>query len=211
MDNTCKKIGIAVLEFFILSLLAVAVPCLLYIDIRLLEHGVPESSLTEITQEALVLITSLVFVYHAWKDKSRRGFMILIAGFFMTVLIRELDVVFDVFSHGFWIWPALAVVGISLILTFINRDTVLRPMGDFINTRSYYFILIGLVIVLVFSRTFGSGNQLWEYVMGDDYKRLYKTAVQEGLELLGYIVIFYGVCLFPRLARNCGREEKAGT
>jgi hypothetical protein len=45
--------------------------------------------------------------------------------------------------------------------------------------------------VLVFSRVFGTGS-LWRAIMLDEYQNLYKSVIQEGLELFGYLLIAYG-------------------
>ena len=57
------------------------------------------------------------------------------------------------------------------------------------------YIFIGLLIIIVFSRAFGTGS-LWHDIMGDDYDTLYKNIIQEGLELFGYGLVLYGSMLF---------------
>ena len=65
-------------------------------------------------------------------------------------------------------------------------------MARLVGTRAYFYLLVGLVIVLVFSRVFGSGNLLWDYVMAGAYTHGFKTTLQEGLELFGYVFIAVG-------------------
>ncbi|MFW6413836.1 MAG: hypothetical protein ACOCZS_00920 [Verrucomicrobiota bacterium] len=203
MKESSKKILLSFLEFLVVSILSLTVPLVLVIDIKIIGHGLSEYSITEFAQETLLLLTVFLSIFHACRDREKRGFFILVAGFFLTLFVRELDFVFDeLLFHGAWIYPAVGVVLAALILAFCNRHSIIEPLAKFVHTRPYYFIMLGLVIVLAFSRTFGSGNQLWEYVMGDDYKHLFKTAIQEGLELLGYILIFYGACMFSRQENN---------
>lgn len=75
------------------------------------------------------------------------------------------------------------------------RGTIAKAMVVYVRKKSFAYISIGLLVVLVFSRIFGS-SQLWKELMGVHYDWIYKTTVQEGLELLGYMLIAYGSVLF---------------
>lgn len=187
-------------EFFLLALLSLVAPLCVYIDIVVLGHEVsPESEiwLTENTQEILILLAALSMAYAAWRRPGERGFLVLVAGFFGSMLIRELDVVLDAVWHGFWFWPALLLaVGAIGYAATLGRGTVLEPMADFFDTRAWSYVLFGLVVVLVFSRVFGSGSLLWSHVMSSHYEQIFKEALQEGLELFGYVFIAYGSVRF---------------
>jgi hypothetical protein len=70
-------------------------------------------------------------------------------------------------------------------------------MVAYLGSKSWIYVTIGLLIVLVLSRLFGSGWLIWNAVMGEGYRAEYKAIIQEGLELFGYIFIFYGSWLLP--------------
>ena len=72
-----------------------------------------------------------------------------------------------------------------------NRATFQAGMERYLPRQSHAYILVGLVMVVAFSRMFGSGDFL-QQVMGDDYKLQYRTFIQEGLELAGYILLAWG-------------------
>ena len=63
--------------------------------------------------------------------------------------------------------------------------------------KSLFVEIVRLLIVLVFSRVFGS-HLLWRELMGGDYDWAYKAIIQEALELSGYILIAYGSWLAYR-------------
>lgn len=107
------------------------------------------------------------------------------------MLIREHDFLFDLIRHGAWVYPALAVTLAALLMALIWRHTVIGPMAAFTRLQGYHQLILGLVVVLVFSRVFGTGS-LWRAVMLDEYQNLYKSVIQEGLELFGYLFIAYG-------------------
>jgi hypothetical protein len=165
--------------------------------------GVGESSITEFSQETLLLALAVCFEYAAWRHVNSRGLFVLMAGFFSCMLVRELDSIFDKVWHGFWFWPALLIAFISIsYVMFYCRDTALESIADFIDTKPYLYIVFGLIIVLVFSRVFGSGEIFWKNLMTSHYENLYKRALQEGLELFGYIFIAYGSWLMLWLKRK---------
>lgn len=59
---------------------------------------------------------------------------------------------------------------------------------------------------MIFSRIFGSGT-LWKDVMNDDYHHIYKTIIQEGLELFGYVFLFIGSFHQLREVRGMSSEQ----
>ncbi len=177
------------------------------VDVVMIGHGVPEDSVTEMTQAALLLISAALFGCSAWREPGTRGFFVLVAGFFLCMLVRELDEFLDEVWHGFWLVPALGVAILTIALVLVLwRDSVLRPMAEFIDTKPYFHLLFGLIVVLVFSRIFGSGSLMWERIMGPDYTRISKAALQEGLELFGYVFIAYGSWLNLWRGRQASAE-----
>lgn len=141
-----------------------------------------------------MLASAAMFWYVAWRRPDSRGFLVLVAGFFTTMLIREMDAWLDAIAKGFWVYPAAAVVFGTIVYALKNRPTLFKPMARHLDTKPFILITIGLVIVIVFSRMFGSGS-LWLVVMGEAFNPVYKTVIQEGCELMGYAIITYGTVL----------------
>ncbi|MFW5894200.1 MAG: hypothetical protein ACOCUY_03605, partial [Verrucomicrobiota bacterium] len=196
-NKTSNRLAYAAGEFILLTLLTLVPTILLYIDIVVIDRGIGENSVVELTQETLLLITVLIFWHGSWRHPDHRGALVLVAGFFSCALIRELDAYFDYVWHGFWVWPAIIVALISIAyVVACCRKTLMGSIRDFVNTREYVFILFGLITLIVFSRTFGSGALLWKELMGAGYNNTFKSGLQEGLELYGYLFITYGACMF---------------
>ena len=205
MNTTQKKIVFAIAEAALLTIGMLIVPLFLAIDILFFKNRVSEISLTQVTQEALLFASAAMFGIRAWRRPEARGFLVLVSGFLACMFIRELDEVFNLVSDGFWVWPALISAAASIGYAMTCRGTVIEPMGRYVGTKSQIFVLIGLTVVLVFSRVIGSGHLFWRHIMGGSYTPLFKNAIQEGLEFLGYIFIFYGACLLL-----CQREDAEG-
>ncbi len=199
MQSIDRKIWSALAEFLFLSVLAMLVPVAIWADMRLFNDGYSEMPCSELSQEIFVLISAVIFAVEASRRAHARGFLILVAGFFACLLVREGDAYLDrwVFQ-SFWIWPA-GLIAISAVACAVGcRETILKPMALFVGTKSQLFITIGLVVLLAYSRTMGSGEMFWKHIInGPDYQ-VVKTAVQEGLELFGYLFICYGSVVFWR-------------
>jgi hypothetical protein len=195
MDKIKLKVLFSVAEFIVQAILMVAVSLIVMIDTLVIGNGTKEISITEITQEALILSSAILFGIGAWQRPNSRGFLVLVAGLFGCMFIRECDFFLNRIASGFWVYPAVLLAAAALVYSIRSRDTIARAMILYVNNKFFVHISIGLLIVLVFSRLLGTGH-LWEKVMGDNYDWMYKTIIQESLELLGYMLISYGSVLF---------------
>ena len=200
MSEAHIRIVKSMLEFCFLAVLAVMPAMLVNIDLG--DDGVwnGEFTLTELAQELLLACSALLFWILSVKRPELRGFTLLVAGFLTCALIRELDGFLDHIQHGFWLYPALLVAlgSIGWVLTFCRKD-VIKPMAAFIDTKPYFLIILGLITLLFFSRTIGSGKLLWDGVLGNMYSSYFKNALQEGIELYGYSLIAYGAVLYSNM------------
>lgn len=182
---------VLVLPFILISLLSVGVITTINIDYFLLENNLSERSLTELFQQLLLLASVAIFIWSATKVEESRTLFILVAGFFGCMFLRELDYYFDMIVHGFWFYPTILLASSVIFYSVRHSTYLISSVRSFSQTNAYFNILVGLVIIMIFSRLFGSGT-LWKEVMNDDYHHIYKTIIQEGLELFGYMFVFIG-------------------
>lgn len=192
-----KSVLVALTEFLFLAALLTSIRLIITIDGEIILAGASENSVTEYTQEGLILLSAILFGIGAWRRPESRGFLVLVAGLFGCMFVREFDNHLDRIAHGFWVYPAVLLAVTSIVYARLCGRTVLAPMAVYTQTRSYVYLSIGLLIVIVFSRIIGS-NSLWRELMGDDYQWAYKTIIQEALELSGYVLIAYGSWLAYR-------------
>ena len=187
----------AFLDFVRLAGLMVLVTIIVSLDTMVLNQPVSEYSVTEITQAILILFCALAFAAGARGQPSSRGFLVLVAGFFGTMFIRECDAYLDKIQQGFWVIPATLLTALSITYAWRYKHTLLNSMAEFAESKHFAYISFGLVILFFFSRIFGS-EYIWTSVMGDNYQNAVKETVQEGIELLGYTLIAYGTWMFVR-------------
>ncbi|WP_016947596.1 hypothetical protein [Klebsiella pneumoniae] len=168
---------------------ALAVLCL-WVDIRVFGNDIPEVSLTEVVQESVLAVIVLVHLLLARKYAHLRYSNILIGGFFLAMLIRELDGLFDLLSHGSWVWFALLATAGSLLLPLRHLRQTLSQLAEYTRTPYYGMMISGL----------------WYAVLEENYARVVKNTVEEGSESFGYMLCLTATlgyaCYFRGLARQ---------
>lgn len=153
----------------------------LWLDVHVLHDKLHEISVTEILQETILAV--IVFIhFRLVKDTEyMRECNVLIGGFFMAMLIRELDALFDFIAHGSWVWFALSVSILAISYATLRYRKTLLQLSSYPQTPYYGMMISGLLCVLVFSRLFGM-HLLWDSVLGEEYVRIIKNIVEEGAE-----------------------------
>jgi hypothetical protein len=182
------------INFILLALGAVCTALVIWLDVAVFNDGVQEISATEFLQEVILLTISALFFLQAKKHPALRAGMILIGGFFSCMLIRELDALFDLIHYGSWVYFASLFAVYCIAWACISPKTSLRGLSAFLAHPACHYMVCGLVLILVFSRVFGM-NIIWRAVMQGEYVRTVKNIVEEGTELMGYLL-----CLGSALA-----------
>lgn len=180
------------LAHFLFFAVLVSLPILvIWLDIDTLKTGATESSMVEYLEHFLLSLTILCYAYTAKHNPSFRHFGALVIGFFLCMLIRELDMFLDeLVFHGFWVYPATIVAVGAIAYSLSDRATTATQFAAFVRNKHFSMLCVGLAVLLVFSRLFGMG-QLWQELMGESYLRPVKNIAEEGTELLAYAIIFY--------------------
>jgi hypothetical protein len=66
-------------------------------------------------------------------------------------------------------------------------------------------VLIGGLLLHVFSRIYGL-PALWQSFMGDNYMRSVARLSEEGIELMAYTIIFFGIVELALLSSKVARK-----
>jgi len=153
-----------------------------------------ETGPTEIIQSLLLLTSSSLFFIEAFRRPDLRGAMLLVGGFIGCMFIREQDYFLDFLSHGCWVYPALTLAAGCIVGACLAPRRTLAGLEHFVRWKHFPFLLIGLVIVLAYSRLFGM-RMLWEMLLGDNFSYTAKAAMEESSELLGYLFMLVAAIL----------------
>lgn len=185
MNSNLKTLQTSCIEVCLKLALTCIASSMIWLDIVAFKTNILEISFVEISQETMLFLCAALFLAGI-STSEKKGFSILVSGFFACLLMRELDGLLDPISHSAWCWPftAIATVSIGLAFNKKNRQETLVALASFARTRVFGTMTTGLSI-LVFSRVFGMGD-FWHLVLSEGYMRLAKTTVEEGIELLTY-------------------------
>jgi hypothetical protein len=145
-----------------------------------------ENSWTEITQEVFLFITGLVFLAIGRNDKELNPVANLASVFFFMAFIREFNN-----QISFWTYLEIPLFILFLLQAWIGRANLISSTLRLLNYRALAWLVIGFLVTFVFSRLFGR-TSLWQHLMETDYTRWVKNAAEEGIELLGYTLLFIG-------------------
>ncbi len=195
-----KRIGefIGVLTVLIIILQAP------FVDIIILKNSIGEISVTEIIQEFLLGIIVILFIYNSFRYPKIKYGMILIAGFFSCLLIRELDFIMDKMPFP-WFYVAMAIALFCIVLAFKHKENTLYGLNHFLKSESYYIMVGGLLLVLAFSRLIGM-KILWQDLLGRSYIRVVKNAVEEISELMSYMLCLIAALKYTGSLRKINVE-----
>ncbi|MBL7862490.1 MAG: hypothetical protein JNJ65_15095 [Cyclobacteriaceae bacterium] len=153
-----------------------------------------EKSYTEYLQQTFLFLSSIIFLVVAQHDRKVRGFAIAACGFCLMLLVREFNNFFHTIFIGAWQVLVALIAGATAYFVYQNNETFLKPARKFLRTPAFGFVLSGMLIVMIFSRLYGL-HYLWYNLMGEtftDSHRWVKNASEEGIELLGYTIFFFG-------------------
>ncbi len=167
------------------------VPVVALVDITILGDGIKDAGLTETLQVVLVALSALMCGWGVRHLPEARGHLWMLTTLFTWMMIRENDSFLDQIFHGLWVYPATVVLCGGGYLVWRNRATYLTGTLRHANCRPGAIMIVGLVLLIFFSRLFGTGA-LWEAVTDQSDAGDIKTVVQETTELLAYVLIAFG-------------------
>lgn len=194
-------------EMLTLATISILVPSLVFLDASIFFDHMSEGTLTEWTQAVLILWAAALFFFGARAIPTAKGYLMSAATLCCCMFLRENDVYFDVIRHGFWAVPVAIVLCFGAAFAIRHRRTIKEPFLRHATTREGAYLMIGFIVVLIFSRVYGSGD-LWRAIMGPNYAWQIKAALQEGIELMGYSLLTFGAVLSFRSGFGQGAETK---
>lgn len=197
MDPHLKSVIISLSKYFLLALACTYPVAMLMLDILWLNNGVGEHSFTEYSQSLILLLTIGTFCYIIMKHENEKPFAYMAVGFFTAMLIREQNSLLD--SMGAHLWETL--VAIVFVIAFVlsrRSGTPFAPVfSTYLRSRAGQIMAVGLVILLFYSRFFGM-SIIWASLLDDGYVRTVKNAMEEGTELLAYVLILYAAQVYRK-------------
>lgn len=143
-----------------------------------------EISATEIIQEILLFIMGFLYILAGRRDKHLTAASNLISVFFFIAFIREFNNFID-----FWFYLVLPLLILFFRLIYRDRRKIVSSIHYFLELPSTSWFVSGFLVTFIFSRFFGRSG-LWMAILESNFNRAAKSAAEEGIELLGYTLLF---------------------
>ncbi len=202
-------IGVAVVTL-LLTQLEIVFPGSLRLHVVLNEgdlHGTSEFSPIEIIQALILSVCGMLMAWVARHCPSQRPLAILFGGLALAFLIRELDFFLDRYLIDN-LWQVLIAIIASLVIvyTYRQRRRLRIALARLWPSPGLALLFAGAVIHFAYVLIVGH-EPLWMSILGNDYLRVIKLAVEEFIELIGYFLWLIGTIEYAYQARAIAYRE----
>lgn len=171
------------------------------------KFGTSEFSPVELIQAIVLLTCGAIMAWVAHYCHGQRTVAVLFGGLALMFLIRELHFFFDRYLIDN-LWQALVGVAGALVIAYSYRHRR-RLQLAFIRlwpSPGLTLLFCGALIIFAFVSLVGH-EPLWQSILGSEYKRVIKLAVEEFFELIGYFIWLIGTIEFALQARAISSLE----
>lgn len=154
--------------------------------------GTSEYSPIEIVQPLILIVCGMLMGWVAMHHPLQRPLALPFGGLAAIFIVRELDYFLDRYvADNFW--QVLMAIVASLVIAYVVRQRRRLPfaLARIWPSPGLVLMFAGAVVLFSFVRFIGHAP-LWQALMGDDYLRVVKLAVEEFIELLGYLFWLIG-------------------
>ena len=169
--------------------------------------GTSEYSPVEIIQPAMLTICGLLYAWVARDCPSQRPIAFAFGGFALIAIIRELDYFFDhVVADNFWQVLVAVIAALLIVYTYRHRRRFRIAWLRLWPSPALTLLFAGATIHFGFALVVGH-DPFWVAIMGDNYQRIVKLAVEEMIELMGYYLWLIGTIEYAYQARAIAFRE----
>ncbi len=170
-------------------------------------YGTSELSPVEMIQAIILAACGIIMAWVARYCPSQRPIAFGLGGVALACLIRELDYFLDrYFADNLW-QVLVAIVG-ALVIVYVyrHRRRLRIALARIWPSPGLSLLYSGAVILFGYSLLVGH-EALWMSILGDDYQRVIKLAVEEFIELVGYFLWMIGTIEYAFQARAIAYKE----
>jgi hypothetical protein len=156
------------------------------------EYGTSEFSSVEIIQLLILLACGVLMSWVARHSHTQRPLAILFGGLALIFAIRELHYFFDQYLIDN-LWQVLAGICGALLIAYSYRHLkrLNIALARIWPSPGLTLIFAGAVILFAYSILVGH-EPFWQAMLGEAYARIIKIAVEEFIELVGYLLWLIG-------------------
>ena len=169
--------------------------------------GTSEFSPIEMMQPLILIVCGLLMGWVAMNFVSQRPIAFPFGGLALAFTIRELDYFFDRYLIDN-LWQVLIAIAGAFVITYTyrQRKRLNIALGRLWPSPALAMLFAGAVILFVFVRLVGH-EPLWQAIMGEHYQRVVELAVEEFIELLGYLFWLIGTIEYTYQVRSMSARD----
>ena len=170
-------------------------------------YGTSEFSPVEVIQAIILAACGIIMAWVARYCPSQRPIAFGLGGVALACLIRELDYFLDRYVADN-LWQVLVAIVGALVIVYVyrHRRRLRIALARIWPSPGLTLLYSGAVILFAYSLLVGH-EALWMSMLGDDYKRMIKLAVEEFIELVGYFLWMIGTVEYAFQARAIAYKE----
>ncbi|MGB5690246.1 MAG: hypothetical protein WBM45_13295 [Woeseiaceae bacterium] len=170
-------------------------------------YGTSELSPVEMIQAIILAACGIIMAWVARYCPSQRPIAFGLGGVALACLIRELDYFLDRYLADN-LWQVLVAIVGSLVIVYVyrHRRRLRIALARIWPSPGLSLLYSGAVILFAYSLLVGH-EALWMSILGDDYQRVIKLAVEEFIELVGYFLWMIGTIEYAFQARAIAYKE----
>ncbi|MCK0713818.1 hypothetical protein ACFO0U_07160 [Chromohalobacter sarecensis] len=166
-----------------------------------------ETSLTELTQSALLLLSALLMGYLYRRPDAIPNVSLLLGAFLFASFVRENDAWLDSYVFdGAWQVIVTLILLPTLFVVIRHRHAFVEEFKSISDSLGFGMFAAGFLTTYVFSRLYGR-SAFWEAMLGDHFQRVIKDAAEEVTELAGYMLLFFACIELVLLVRRRFRHH----
>ena len=170
-------------------------------------QGTSEFSPVELIQPLMLAVCGLLMAWVGHNCPSQRPIAIPFAAVALIFLIRELNYFIDRFVVDNLGQVLIGIVSaLAIVYTYRHRRRLWIAWGRIWPSPGIALLFAGAIILLAYVRLVGQ-ESFWMTLLGDDYRRVIKLAVEEFMELFGYLVWVIGSIEYTYQARAIAYRE----
>jgi hypothetical protein len=151
-----------------------------------------ENDLIETIQLGIVTLTGTALLIGGWRLQRWRQMLVMMAALVFVAAIRESDHTLDAILPLGWKGPALLVLAAGIFVVARDIHAFGRQIERFIPTAAFGMLWAAMIFVIGCAQLIGHGPLMQAIVGPENYSAALKRAMEESLELAGYLVLAIG-------------------
>jgi hypothetical protein len=169
--------------------------------------GTSEFSPVELIQPLILAACGLLMAWVGRHCSSQRPIAAPFGAIALIFLIRELDYFIDRFVINNLGQVLIAVVcALAIVYTYRHRRRLWIAWGRVWPSPGLALIFAGAIVLFAYVHLVGQ-ESFWMALLGDDYRRVIKLAVEEFFELIGYLMWLIGTIEYTYQAKAIAYRE----